>query len=476
MNKAEIVRSISDYYTQAYTRYRQSVLKGTRVASLVEKAKVNRQDSELREGVPGYHFDMTAGLRPLIWIAINLCFPLGTKRGKPMRLSDWQAYDTIVLFGWVKDSDPKERRFTDAFIEIARKNGKSTFIAAILDYLIFGEVPGVRGYIGATSLDQAEETFRRAADALKLSKKEKVLVADSKNNKTIKYKEGTIMAIAAEPKDGKLSYAAVMDEYHQHKDNELLNSIHSGNVSDQQSMLIRITTAGVNLNGVCHEEYKKCKRILSGELKIPRYFVSIYEIDEFDSPDDKRCWQKANPNWGVSIDEDLFTSQYEYASASEKDMIDFKTKNLNMWCHSLSRWANMVLWMDKCHWTVDEASLEGRFCYGGLDLSANSDFTAFTMDFPLDDSRHMQLSHFWVPDSRVTEIARQCRIPLERWIKMEWVTATPGVTVDYDYVQDFNRLLWSADMCRVTNPTARTLYLRGEGKDFSLNPGETAVL
>ena len=121
MNKADIVQKLTDCYTQAYQRYRSAVLYGTRVASRAEKAKVERQESDLKNGVPGFRFDMEIGLRPLLWIAINLAFPKGGKRGQPMMLSDWQAYDTIVLFGWVKKDDPKERRFTDAFIEVARK-------------------------------------------------------------------------------------------------------------------------------------------------------------------------------------------------------------------------------------------------------------------------------------------------------------------------------------------------------------------
>ena len=437
MTRNEIVEKLTDHYTQAYQHYRSAVLYGTRVASKAEKAKVQRQETDLKEGVPGFTFDMDAGLRPLLWIAINLAFPKGGKRGKPMMLSDWQAWDTIVLFGWVKKDNSSVRRFTDAFIEVARKNGKSTYVGALLDYLAFGEVDGVSCYIGATSLDQAGETFRRAADSLKLRKGDKVIVSDSKNNKQIKYRDSEITAIAAEPKDGKLSYAAVIDEYHQHKDNGLLNSIASGNISEQQAMLIRITTAGVSLGGVCHEEYKKCKRVLKGELEIPRYFISIYELDEKDSVDDPSVWPKANPNWGVSVDPETFESHYEYARASEDDIIDFKTKNLNMWCHSLHKWANMPLWMERCRWHVDEESLEGRMAYGGLDLSAVSDFTAFTLDFPMDDGRHVQITHFWIAESMVTAISRQCRIPLRKWIEMGWVTATPGDVIDYDYVRDY---------------------------------------
>lgn len=444
MTTEALCRRIEAFYRQAYEDYRDSVLHGTRVCGRAERLKVERQEREARDGVPGYRFDMEAGLRPLLWMALNLSFPIGARAGQPLELSPWQAWDTIVLFGWVREDDPSRRRFCDAFFEVARKNGKSVYAGALLDYLSFGEVKGVRSYIGATSLDQAEETFTRAAKALTASHpRRKVQVSDSKNNKMIRWGESMIQAIAAEPKDGKLAYAAVIDEYHQHKDNGLINSIHSGNVSDQQSLLIRITTAGINLNGVCHEEYEKCLRILSGELNVPAYFVSIYEIDEGDSVDDPTIWAKANPNWGISVDPKAFQSIYEYAKSSASDMVDFKTKNLNFWCHSTTRWANMDIWQARCQWPVEEESLNGRLCYGGLDLSSVSDFTAFTMDFPLDDGRHIQLSHFWVAGDRVVEISRQCRIPLMDWIQEGWVTATPGPVIDYAMVRD--HLEWCHD-------------------------------
>ena len=427
-------KKISDCYRKAYRRYRDSVLKGRRCCSVAERQKVERQQRELESGVPGYRFDMKAGLRPLVWMALNLAFPMGEKQGQPMRLSDWQVYDVIVLFGWIRE-DGRGRRFMDAFIEVARKNGKSTFAGALLDYLAFGETGGVTCYIGATSLDQASETFKRAANALKKAGKRDVKVQDSKNNKVLSWKDGEIIAMSGEPKDGKLAYATIIDEYHQHKDNALVDSIKSGNVSDQDALIIRITTAGVSLNGVCHEEYQKCKRILSGELEVPSYFVAIYEVDESDSVDDQAIWPKAPPTWGVSVDEHKMLAMYNEAKGSATDIITFKTKNLNMWCHSLTKWANMTAWMEKCRWLVDEETLVGKLAYGALDLSSNSDFTAFTLDFPMGD-RHLQMTRFFIPEDEVVTIARQCRIPLQRWMELGWVIATPGPIVDYEIVKD----------------------------------------
>jgi phage terminase large subunit-like protein len=173
-----------------------------------------------------------------------------------------------------------------------------------------------------------------------------------------------------------------------------------------------------------------------------RYFFAIYSIDETDDPTNPAVWAKANPNLGVSVDMELLNARFEYSKSSASDMTTFKTKNLNVWCHSLARWANMQIWTEKCtsashYWLKFDNSLDGRLCYGGLDLSSNSDFTAITLDFPMEEGKHVQLTHCWIADDMKDTIARQCRIPLERWIQAGWVTATPGATIDYEYVREY---------------------------------------
>lgn len=433
-----VLKEIADGYRKDYEDYRDAVISGSRLASQSEKLKVMRQEKDLSDGVEGYIFDWNAAVRPLVWMAVNLRWPLGQKRGKRVFLSPFQVFDLMVLFGWVSP-DTGERRFMLAYLEIARKNGKSTLAGALLDYMAFGEVKGVDCYVAATSLDQAEETFKRAADSLMLGNHKGVKVANSKNNKLIEWNESRIRAISNAPKDGKLAYFTVLDEYHQHKTNELKDSILSGNVSDQQSMLMMITTAGTDLNSVCHEEYEKCLRILRGLEDNPHYFVSIYEVDECDMGlvGEEATWRKANPNLGESVSINAFRGIYENARPSESDMITFKTKNLNMWVRGNSKWANMPIWEEKCRWYMDPEELEGHECYCGLDLSSVYDFTAFTMDFPTDNG-HVMISHFWVAGNQVDAIARTCRIPLRQWIADGYVTACEGSDViDYQQVVDY---------------------------------------
>ena len=164
----KVQNEIAEGYISDYVSYRDAVLSGARIASQAEICKVQRQELDIANGVDGYTFDLNAAVRPLVWMACNLRFPLGAKRGKRFFLSPWQVYDTMVMFGWV--SPEGDRRFSQAYIEVPRKNGKSTWMGGLLDYCAFGELKGVSCYIGATSLDQADETFSRASQALALAK------------------------------------------------------------------------------------------------------------------------------------------------------------------------------------------------------------------------------------------------------------------------------------------------------------------
>lgn len=420
------------YFLKQYEAYRDAVLNGTRVCSSLERHMVERHEEDRRR-IKAWHFDRVAAVRPLIWMASNLVFPSGEKKGKPLKLAPWQVWITMVLFGWVDDDG--NRRFNDAYIEVARKNGKSAWFGSILDYLAFAsaEANGNPCYIGATSLDQAGECFERAAACLA---KTDAQTHNSKNNKVINWNGNRIIALAAEPKDGKLPHGAIIDEYHQHRSNELINSITSGNVSDPNAMTLRITTAGTNLHGVCKQEHDKGIKVLEGTIRMDRYFFAIYTLDDGDSADDPSVWEKANPNLGVSVDLKLLQSRYDYSKSSAADMVVFKTKNLNIWVNSLKRWANMDLWNGLCCDQWDSESLKGRDCYGGLDLSHNSDFTGYVLDFPMDDGSHRFLYWPFVPEDRITELERTLNIPLMQWVEDGLVTATPGPVIDYSAVAD----------------------------------------
>jgi phage terminase large subunit-like protein len=332
------------------------------------------------------------------------------------------------------------RRFNQAYWQIPRKNGKSTIAGAIIDYLAFGDdYPGAICAVASNSLEQAGETFTRAEQGLTLGNLPGIEAYNSRTYKTIKWGDCRVDALTGVPRDGKLLHGAILDEFHEAKDTGMLNSFLTGNIADPESLTLIITTAGTYLQGPCHQEYEKCIKIVHQAIKTDRYWVAIYEPDPGDQPGNPVTWEKANPNLGVkgSVDLEMLRDRYEKSQHSASDLTVFKTKNLNMWVHSTTKWANMEKWIQGCSGSADVEP--GARCYAGIDLSSTSDFTAIALDFPPVEKEglHKQQYMFFVPAENVPKIQRQCSIPLEQWIADGQVIATPGPVIDYSYIAEY---------------------------------------
>ena len=427
------VRKLKEVFTEEFLKYQNDVVGGERIAGPYEKLMVERQLQDIENHTWKWVFDVDRAIKPLVWMAANLRFPDGVKKGKHLRLESWQVWIIMVVFGWV-DKDKGYRRFIDAYIEVPRKNGKSTMCGAIADYMAFSpaEDKGSPVYIAATSLDQAGECFSRAGSCLVLGNNDGVQVFNSKNNKVIRCGTQQVIAISAEPKDGKLGHANIIDEYQEHKSNALLDSLITGNVSDFEPLTLRITTAGTQLMGVCKQEHDKLVNMLCGNTHIDRYFCAIYCPNAKDDWLDPITWEKANPNYGVSVVPETLEANLD-RSKTKAEQIAFKTKNLNLWCNSLEIWANMDKWNDLCCQNFNNEELLGMPCYGAQDLSVVSDFTATCLDFPY-KGEYRQIYHGWIPEEKILELEEKLNVPLRQWAFDGLITPTPGPVIDYSYV------------------------------------------
>lgn len=426
-------------FLEQYRMYMDSVTKGTRVASRVEKAKVQRHLNTLNDPTSRWIFNLERAVKPVIWISANFKHALGIMKGKAFRPEPWETWDIMDLFGW-EDRSTGVRRYNQAYWQIPRKNGKSTLAGAIIDYLAFGDgYPGAICAVASNSLEQAGETFTRAEQGLNLGNLPGIESYNSRTYKTIKWGGCRVDALTGVPKDGKLLHGAILDEFHESRDTGMLNSFLTGNIADPESLVLIITTAGTYLQGPCHQEYEKCIKIVSQAIKADRYWVAIYEPDQGDQPGDPVTWEKANPNLGVkgSVDLDMMRDRYEKSQHSASDLTVFKTKNLNMWVHSTTKWANMEKWIQGCSGPADVEP--GSRCYAGVDLSSTSDFTAITLDFPPMEKEGIHKQHymFFIPAENVSRIQRQCSVPLEQWIADGYVVATPGPVIDYSYIAEY---------------------------------------
>ena len=169
-----------------------------------------------------------------------------------------------------------------------------------------------------------------------------------------------------------------------------------------QPLYFLITTAGNDTNSICYEVHQKAIDIAEGRKVDPTFYSVIYGADESEDWTDPKVWKKANPSLGITVGIDKVKAACDSARQNPGEENSFRQLRLNQWVKQAVRWMPMEKW-DACAFPFDEDALEGRVCYGGLDLSSTTDITAFVLVFPPtdDDDRYMILPYFWIPEETV---------------------------------------------------------------------------
>lgn len=266
------------------------------------------------------------------------------KRGDPFKLELHQQFYFQSLFGWYKyNSDGEEvRRFRTSYKEVARKNGKTTECAVkSLYHLDMDNEEGAQAYFVATKEEQARIGFK---DVQEIARKSGLLEEGFKIfTKSVTYQRrgGVIRPVGSDSntQDGFDPSLAIVDEYHAHKDDSMLNVMESGMGARKQPLIDIITTSGYNKQGPCFALRNVCVDILQGKIVDDSMLALIFTLDDGDDWENPDLWIKANPNLGVSVNFDFLRDRYVKAinEGSSKET-DFKTKNLNMWVDASEVW------------------------------------------------------------------------------------------------------------------------------------------
>lgn len=367
----------------------------------------------------------------------------GALAGKPILLDPWQKFWTAVLYGW-RRSDGR-RRFTRAYEEVARKNGKSTWKGPQGAYLFMmdGE-PGAEVYAVATTREQAMTVFKPAFENFKRWRRQSAGIARSfrifegMNQERIEAGASVFKPIAsnADAQDGFNPSAVLYDELHAQKSREQWDVLESGFGARSQPMLSAITTAGFILDGICTEVRSYLIAVLEGKRQDDDFFGYVYTLDEGDDPFAEKNWIKANPGIGSSKSLDYLRGMARKAKALPSALANFKTKDLNIWCNDAEGWFDLDVW-DKGSRKFCAELLAGRECYGGLDLASTRDLTAFSLVFPPSEpgGEWYVLVQTWCPRSKI-ETQADDAAPYDRWESEGWINVTEGNVTDYAPVQD----------------------------------------
>lgn len=364
------------------------------------------------------------------------------RRKLRIEFEPWQKFSLGVPFGWVR-KDNGFRRFTEIYIEVPRKNGKSAIAAAVGNYMFCADGEyAAEVYCGATTEKQAWKVF---APALAMVKKLPALrhkFSIKPWAKKMTRPDGSVFApVIGDPGDGDSPSCAIIDEYHEHTTDALYTTMTTGMGAREQPLTLIITTAGFDISSPCYEKRAQVVEILEriregGENEA--IFGIIYTIDDDDDWTQPESLIKANPNYGVSLKEGYLRAKQLLAMSTPSQTNKILTKHFNRWVSSKAAYYNLQKWMAAADKTLKLSDFAGDECYLGIDLASKLDLNAVV---PIFRREIAGLSHFycvspmfWVPEDTVNSTDPALKATAERYqsfVNQGVLVPTDGAEVDY---------------------------------------------
>lgn len=427
-----------------------------------------------RRTLEGYWFDDAAADRVVEFFERFLRHVKGKWAGVRFELQPWQR-DNIIrpLFGWKRPDGT--RKYRVAYIEIPRKNGKSTIAAGIALYLLFADgEAGAEIYSAAADREQAAIVFETAKAMVEaspaLKKRAKIYKRSIVVPKTgSSYK---VLSADAPTKHGLNAHGIVFDELHAQPNRELWDVLTTSTGAREQPLVVAITTAGYDRNSICWEQHEYARKVLGGVIDDPSFFAYIAAADEQDDWRDPKTWAKANPGLGVTVKREYLEQECKRAIEVPAYQNTFRRLHLNQWTQQEERWLDLAAWDATAGLVVPE-KLQGRVCYGGLDLASTTDIAALVLLFPIDDGTYEVVPYFWIPEENMRERENRDRVPYSSWARQGFIIPTPGNVIDYQAIrQKINDLGKVYNIKEIGhdpwNATQLALELAGDG--FTMVP------
>lgn len=422
-----------------------------------------------REGTPEFpyrfvweEYDVIDGQRRLKHCAVRfLNFARKLKHykgrqfaGKYFEPTDFQMFRLGNVFGW-RDVRTGYRRFTTAYSEVPRKQGKSFEEAVVSVYVTFYEgEAGAEGYCIATKEKQAKIAF----DAAKKLVKSSDLSTRIQVNAANLYREATDSKLEplgsdSDTTDGLNPHFVGVDELHAFKTRGLLDVMESATGARENPLIYQITTAGNDLVTPCGDQHIYACQILDAVLgddpSTLSFFACIAHADEEDDPWAEETWKKANPHWGISVNPEDMRKLAAKAKHMPSAAAEFKQKRLGLWVNTFSPCLSLEGWRNgQTSWAPQE--MEHEPCYVGVDLAAKIDLCALTVLFPPAIGRPSWrlLQYIWTAAGTLIDRAHRDRAPYDLWTQQKsgiltagWLRTTPGTAVNHDVIRETLREL-----------------------------------
>ncbi len=381
-------------------------------------------------------------------------------RGEKLILEPFQIFITCNILGfWWKGT--QQRRFTEAFIMLGRKNGKTTFVAGLAWAVsIIQRRSGSKCYIIANALKQALESFHFLTESLRIQGIiNEFNVHDNSFDHSIKYEfkdadgnpDGSIeiIALASNP-DSQDSFNcnfAIADEVAAYRRPAQYNRFKEAMKAYTNKLMIGITTAGDNENSFGYRRMDYACKVATGVVKDDSFFAFVARADQDEKGNvdylNPEQHMKANPNYGVTIRPEDMLNDARQAQNDPQQRKDFLSRSLNIYTSAMDAYFDLKEFKDsdrKYSWTLDELAKLPIKWYGGADLSKLHDLTAAVL-FGHYNGVNIIISHAFFPRTAAAKKADEDNIPLFGWEEDGWLTMCNSPTVNVSDVVN-----WFVDM------------------------------
>lgn len=365
----------------------------------------------------------------------------GKWAGKPLKPDPWQvAYVLAPVFGWVRfdeDADRWVRVIRELYVDMPRKNGKSTTLGGIAIYMTAADGEnGAEVIAAATTTAQAGFVFapiKAMCDkAPALKGHLKAYATKVVHPATASYFQA--ISSVADAQHGANIHCAVIDELHVHKDAAMVETLETGTGSRDQPLVATITTADDGRPGTIYSRKRnRIEQLANRVLRDETTYGVVFAAEKTDDPFAEETWRKANPGFGVSPTRSYLAKEAARAQTSPADLAKFLRLHLGIRTKQETKYLTLPAW-DASAGMVVEDKLDGRACHGGLDLASVSDLTALCWDFPGEGDRHELLWRFWLPEDRLEDLDRRTAGEASVWVREGRLSATPGNVIDNDFI------------------------------------------
>jgi len=436
--------------TDRTTAYALAVTSGEIIAGPFVRGTCQRHLDDLDNADKrGFYFDVEESNRSINFFEKYLKLNAGQYEGLPFLLLGWQDFIVGSIFGWKRKLD-NIRRFRVAYIETPKGSGKSPIAAGIgLKGLVADKEPRAEVYAAATYKDQAMVLFRDAIafydQSPDLQTRLKASGLGSKRWKLESLDKGSFFKVISSERKGQSGprpHIALLDEIHEHPDGNIIEMIRAGFKFRRQPLSFMITNAGHDKTSVCWEYHDLGTKVALGQLENDEFFSYICSLDDEDLVDDKyltdeSLWKKVNPSLEYGLPGyDYIRGQVKEAQGMPSKMATVKRLCFCQWTEAENPAIGKEVWFSCQDKDYPDEILIGRRCWGGLDLSAVNDLTAFALLFePSVKDLFWRLKvWFWIPGIGLVKKSDQDRVPYIAWRDCGFITAIDRKTIEYDFV------------------------------------------